>query len=484
MYEKKQKGWRKHLDFILIDIMCLQLAFVLAYFLRFEMGNPYTNNAYRSLAGVYILIDLLVAVMFDSFKNVLRRGYYKEFVATFKHVCFVEAAMLMYLFSTQRGDVYSRLFFYYMIPLYLLLTYIGRTFWKGQLREGRLRRGNRSLLIVAPKEKMEECIGSICERNYRTYRKLGAVVTDAPLQGTFIGGIPVVADYETIMPYVQHEWVDEVFLCGDAFLDEYTKLIEQLRRMGIVTHIAVAKRNHLLEDKQQQIGQLGDYTVMTTSLRYASGVQLFFKRAMDIAGGLVGCLFTILLTIIIGPMIYISSPGPIFFAQERVGKNGKKFKMYKFRTMYPDAEERKAELMAKNRVEDGLMFKLDYDPRIIGNRILPDGTVKEGLGSFLRKTSLDEFPQFFNVLRGDMSLVGTRPPTVDEWEKYDLHHHARLACRPGITGMWQVSGRSKITDFEEVVRLDTEYIDNWNIGMDIKILLQTVGAVAKSDGAM
>ena len=331
---------------------------------------------------------------------------------------------------------------------------------------------------------MEECISSICERNYNTYRELEAVVTDASLKGTFVSGIPVVTDYETIVPYVQHEWVDEVFLCGDAFLDEHTMLIEQLRRMGIVTHIAVAKRNHSLEDKQQQIGQLGDYTVMTTSLTYASGTQLFFKRVMDIAGSLVGCLITILLTIMIGPMIYISSPGPIFFTQERVGKNGKKFKMYKFRTMYPDAEERKAELMAKNRVEDGMMFKLDYDPRIIGNRILPDGTVKEGLGSFLRRTSLDEFPQFFNVLRGDMSLVGTRPPTVDEWEKYDLRHRARLACRPGITGLWQVSGRSKITDFEEVVRLDTEYIDNWNIGMDLKILLQTVGAVAKSDGAM
>ena len=325
MYEKKQKGWRKHIDFILLDILCLQLAFVLAYFIRFGLENPYVNNEYRSLAGVYILIDLLVAVMFDSFKNVLRRGYYKEFTAVLKHVCFVEAAMLMYLFSTQRGDVYSRLFFYYMIPLYLLLTYIGRTLWKGQLRAGKTRRGDRSLLIVAPKEKMEECISSICERNYNTYRKLEAVVTDASLKGTFVSGIPVVTDYETIVPYVQHEWVDEVFLCGDAFLDEHTMLIEQLRRMGIVTHIAVAKRNHSLEDKQQQIGQLGDYTVMTTSLTYASGTQLFFKRAMDLAGSLVGCLITMFLTIMIGPMIYISSPGPIFFIQERVGKNGKKW---------------------------------------------------------------------------------------------------------------------------------------------------------------
>ena len=154
-------------------------------------------------------------------------------------------------------------------------------------------------------------------------------------------------------------------------------------------------------------------------------------------GAFIGCLCTILLAIIIGPLIYLNSPGPIFYAQERIGKNGKKFIMYKFRTMYPDADARKVELMEKNRVGSDLMFKLDYDPRIIGNRILADGTVKEGLGSFLRRTSLDEFPQFFNVLRGDMSLVGTRPPTVDEWEKYDPHHRARMACRPGITGLWQ-----------------------------------------------
>ena len=127
-----------------------------------------------------------------------------------------------------------------------------------------------------------------------------------------------------------------------------------------------------------------------------------------------------------GPAIYLKSPGPIFFSQERVGKNGKKFKMYKFRSMYMDAEERKAELMKQNRVSDGMMFKLDFDPRVIGNKILPDGTKKTGIGNFIRVTSLDEFPQFFNVLKGDMSIVGTRPPTLDEWNKYELHHRARL----------------------------------------------------------
>ena len=137
-----------------------------------------------------------------------------------------------------------------------------------------------------------------------------------------------------------------------------------------------------------------------------------------------------------------------------------------------DAEERKKELMAQNNIKDGMMFKMDNDPRII-----------KGIGNFIRDYSLDEFPQFWNVLKGDMSLVGTRPPTEDEWEKYDLHHRARLAIKPGITGMWQISGRSDITDFEEVVRLDTEYIKNWDLGLDIKILLKTVLVVIGKDGA-
>lgn len=137
--------------------------------------------------------------------------------------------------------------------------------------------------------------------------------------------------------------------------------------------------------------------------------------------------------------------------------------MYKFRSMYMDAEERKAELMKENRVQDGMMFKLDFDPRIIGSKKLPDGTIKKGVGNFIRDWSLDEFPQFLNVLKGDMSLVGTRPPTVDEWDKYELHHRARLATKPGLTGMWQVSGRSNITDFEEVVKLDKQYISEWTI---------------------
>ena len=221
---------------------------------------------------------------------------------------------------------------------------------------------------------------------------------------------------------------------------------------------------------------MGTYTVLTSSINMASWRQAFFKRAMDIAGGIVGCILTGLLYMIVAPCIYIQSPGPIFFSQVRIGRNGRRFKLYKFRSMYMDAEERKKELMNQNRVQGGMMFKIENDPRIIGGA--------NGIGNFIRKYSIDEFPQFWNVLKGDMSLVGTRPPTVDEWEKYDLHHRARLSIKPGITGMWQVSGRSEITDFEEVVKLDREYITEWKPALDMRILMKTVQVVLGKGGAM
>jgi lipopolysaccharide/colanic/teichoic acid biosynthesis glycosyltransferase len=238
------------------------------------------------------------------------------------------------------------------------------------------------------------------------------------------------------------------------------------------------------ENKDQIVERVAGQTVVTMSLNSASPRQLLLKRIIDILAGIAGSLVTILLALIFGPLIFISSPGNIFFTQERIGRNGKRFKIVKFRTMYPDAEERKKEYLDQNRNADGMMFKLDFDPRIIGNKVTASGKKKTGLGQFMRDHSIDEFPQFFNVLLGQMSLVGTRPPTPDEWDKYDLHHRARLTIKPGITGLWQVSGRSEITDFEEVVRLDREYITKWTMGRDFRIIFKTIWVVLKGSGAM
>ena len=148
-----------------------------------------------------------------------------------------------------------------------------------------------------------------------------------------------------------------------------------------------------------------------------------------------------------------------------------------------DAEERKAELMSRNKIKDGLMFKMDDDPRIIGSEKKNRNGKPIGIGNILRETSLDEFPQFFDILTGKMSLVGWRPCTLEEWEKYDMKHRIRASMKPGLTGMWQVSGRSEITDFDEVVRMDREYIENWSLLLDVKLILKTVWVVVAREGA-
>ena len=181
--------------------------------------------------------------------------------------------------------------------------------------------------------------------------------------------------------------------------------------MGITVH-------ECLEDRagwagNQFINRMGGYTVLTSSVRVISSRQAMMKRTMDICGGIVGMILTGIITIFLAPAIYIASPGPIFFKQTRVGKNGKMFQMYKFRSMYMDAEERKAELMKENRVQDGMMFKLDFDPRIIGSKKLPDGTIKKGVGNFIRDWSLDEFPQFLNVLKGVGGIIEPTEKKLD-----------------------------------------------------------------------
>jgi lipopolysaccharide/colanic/teichoic acid biosynthesis glycosyltransferase len=196
-----------------------------------------------------------------------------------------------------------------------------------------------------------------------------------------------------------------------------------------------------------------------------------YKRLLDFVGGVVGTMIFLAMYPIVALAIKIDTPGPVIFKQKRVGKHGRVFLLFKFRTMYLDAEERLKELTGKNEM-NGYMFKLADDPRITR------------VGRFLRKTSIDEIPQFLNVLRGEMSLVGTRPPTLDEVEKYQPKHLKRIASKPGMTGLWQVSGRNKINDFERVVDLDCKYLDNWRFSNDLRILVQTVFVVFKRKGAM
>ena len=483
MYRKDSEEWLKHIDFIILDMICLQLAYILAFAISGYGFNPYATIIYRNMAVFLELADLVVIFAYGTMKSVLKRGYYQDFAVTLKHSIMVGALAIIYLFLIQQGQYFSRMALVLTVVIYLIFTYLAREFWKKFLRKKMKDGGERKLLIITTEAVAEQVVTNMQQNNYARYTLAGAAVIDADWTGKRINGVLVVANEETAPMYVCQEWIDEVLIVIPEALPYPSELIEKLTETGVTIHLNLAKITNI-PGKKQFVEKVGNYTVLTTSINYASSKQLLLKRLMDIAGGIVGCILTGIICIFVGPAIYLASPGPIFFAQERVGKNGKKFKMYKFRSMYMDAEERKAELMKENKLGDGKMFKLDFDPRVIGNKILPDGTHKTGIGDFIRRTSLDEFPQFFNVLKGDMSIIGTRPPLLSETSLYELHHRARLAIKPGITGMWQVSGRSDITDFEEVVRLDKEYIENWNIGMDIKILFKTVLVVFKKDGSM
>lgn len=206
----------------------------------------------------------------------------------------------------------------------------------------------------------------------------------------------------------------------------------------------------------------------TKTLSNLASVNSKAKRAIDIIGAFIGLTITAIFYPLIAFAIYLENPGPIFFTQTRVGFKGTTFKIWKFRSMITDAEKLKC--LVTNEAE-GFIFKNENDPRITR------------VGKFLRKTSLDELPQFFNVLKGEMSLVGTRPPTPDEVSQYLPHHFQRLNVKPGLTGEWQVNGRSRVRDFEEIVKMDVAYQQKWSLAYDLKLIIKTIKIVFTKHGA-
>lgn len=479
MYYKISNSWLKHWDFILLDLIFLQLAYIFSCILRNGMSNPYGNMVYLNVAIIICLADICAAFLLEDYRGIMRRGYFQEFKAVLNHIIVIGVFEVLYLFVTGNSERFSRISFAIFIPSAIIVLWIERILWKKYLlKHKKIVYKRRAILILTSSDIAKEVVERVEAHTYNELKIIGLVLLDRDdkVKEKF-GDVSVVCTTDQLLDYVQTKWVDGILVNISQGISLPKDLLSSCVDMGITVHNKISETGE--DSNNQQLDRIGGYVVVSTSIRLATSRQVFLKRLMDISGGLVGLILTGILIIFVGPAIWISSPGPIFFSQIRIGKNGRKFKIYKFRSMYLDAEKRKEELMKKNQM-NGFMFKMEADPRIIGSG--PDGT-KHGIGWFIRKTSIDEFPQFLNILKGDMSLVGTRPPTLDEWKKYEHHHRARMAIKPGLTGMWQVSGRSDITDFEEVVKLDMEYIQKWNIGLDIKILLKTVLVVLKGQGS-
>jgi len=296
---------------------------------------------------------------------------------------------------------------------------------------------------------------------------IGYVSVDSNKSAKHVYSLGHLKDLSEIL---KHNVVDEViFALPKDYVGEVEQYVLLCEKMGITVRMVLNLYD--LKLSKTHVTTIGTFPILTFHTVTLNTTQMLIKRIMDIIGSIIGLIITVSLSLFIIPAIKIDSPGPAIFSQERVGLNGRTFKLYKFRSMTCDADTKKQQLAKYNQIKEGPMFKIKNDPRVTK------------VGHFLRRTSLDELPQFFNVLKGDMSLVGTRPPTLDEVSNYKDYHWRRISIKPGITGLWQISGRSGITNFDEVVKLDTQYIDEWSIWLDIKIIIKTVLIVFKRSNA-
>lgn len=478
--------WLKHGDFIFLDIFCLQLCFLLAFWLRQKPGTPYGNQSMCYQLVILQMSQLLLLIFTDNYQEILRRRPGRELLRVLKNTAEILIAALVYLFVFQQTAVASRSQFGYTLTLYAAFDLAVRELNKVRIRRrGRMDEKKSSVVLVTVTTLMDEAMERLARRGDPSGYFISEIILmdEGPAVSSAFYGVPVTRLNEGTITEITHGWVDEVFILVPESFPFPVSLANDLMNMGITVSFAIPIMNNG-KWTIMDVKQLGGYHVMTGGIRFGTAGQLLIKRLMDILGGLVGCAATGIVFLFIAPAIYIKSPGPIFFSQKRVGQNGRTFRIYKFRSMYLDAEERKAALLQENDIKGNAVFKINNDPRIIGSEKKDKQGRPRGIGNFIRSTSLDEFPQFFNVLKGEMSLVGTRPPTIDDWERYDLSHRVRMCIRPGLTGMWQVSGRSSITSMDQVVELDRSYIENWNLGLDVKILLRTVKVVLFRNGAM
>lgn len=497
---KRRWGWVKHFDFFFLDLICISIGYFLAWSHRFD-GADTNFDWYVGYAAIVLLIYYAEVPFLKPYKNILRRGIFAELRMVSLQFLVTYITFSAFLYLTKAAENYSRLMYIIAGVLGFILVCIERFIWKQIVRKHLMGENKRAkLILVGTRERCLEYLTAVKKQSSYSHEIMGMfflddsgkdiksddhsptlpqshqeqnVGSDLKIEKlTVIEGVPLLGGKDDYMDYALNNVVDEVYIAGGS-IDEDIELANSFLEMGVTAHIGLPVRVYLGELPNAVAENMHGFTVITASNAIASEIQLTIKRIMDIIGGLAGVIICAIIYLFVAPQIKKADPGPVFFSQERVGKNGRIFKMYKFRSMYLDAEARKAELMSQNNVSSDFMFKMKDDPRIL-----------PGIGNFIRNTSLDEFPQFMNILKGDMSLVGTRPPTVSEFEKYSPHHKIRLSFKPGLTGMWQTSGRSDITDFEEVVKLDNEYIRNWNLGLDFKLLFKTFWVVIRGEGSM
>lgn len=464
----------QNFEIFAVDTVCIILSYILATYLWVVLYRgqlQYSRDTIFDNMGLILFSFLGTILFFNVNKEFFKRGAFAEFMHSLKmNLLFAAVVSILIVIKGSFGTI-SRGVLVCTVLLNIVFMCVAHI-WLRHYFTNTQRDNNRNIkmFLVTTVDRATKVLGNMTKNSEWYNNVKGIAIIDDDMKGDTICNVPVVAGFNDMLDYAKREVVDEVFINVPYHTGRSLKnVIMEFENMGVTVHLNIEVLENF-EGFDKTVTMLGDIPVISFANTFFDYNKLIIKRAMDIIGSIIGLVITGIVIIFIAPPLLMESPGPLFFKQKRVGKNGRYFYMYKFRSMYKDAEERKKDLMDKNEM-NGLMFKMTDDPRITK------------VGRFIRKTSIDELPQFWNVLKGEMSLVGTRPPTVDEFKKYESYHKRRLSIKPGITGMWQVSGRSSIEDFEEVVKLDLEYIDNWCLALDIKIIVKTIGVIFVGSGA-
>ncbi len=452
------------------DLVAIVISFTLATYIRFgnfkDMGD---KEIHFQVCLVFLLVCTVYTFFIDWNRNFLKRSIRKEVYEIIKCNAIMLLVVQMIMYFLKWADVFSRLVMVYFPVINVALTLaIHLVIKKGMQMHFQSDLSRIKVLVITQKSMAAEVVKRLKDNLEISYQIIGIACTDCE-EGEEIEGLSVMPVKAGFMEDVTLMAMDEVFIYAPEITQKQLQVIlNGFDEMGVNCHYCLELPG--THGERSKVDDFGGYSVLTYTRFQSSYKRLLIKRVMDIVGGLVGMLITLVFFPFVAIAIKLDSPGPVLFSQIRIGRNGRRFKIYKFRSMYIDAEERKKELEKQNEMQ-GLMFKMENDPRITK------------VGKFIRKTSIDELPQFYNVVKGDMSLVGTRPPTEDEFEKYNQYYRRRISMTPGLTGLWQVSGRSEIENFDDVVKYDLEYIDGWSLTLDIKILLRTVWVVIAGRGS-
>lgn len=470
---------------VIADGLLLAVAFVVAYWLRYglELGSDVAPESFRPLSAFNLLIVAFMAITLVTFQM---RGLYAlpRGASWLDHMRIITSGSIIGVATLTLGALFfgdpvlpSRMLFVFLVFCALAIFAVERAGYR-TLRMWLWRRGIniRRALVVGASVAGQRIMKDIVERPELGYKLAGYVAeqSDAPTGEWRVpirprnGELKKLGGIKDVRRILENQGLHEVIVALPAtHHSQILTIIESCREYGVdfklVPDLFEMRFNEVRIDALNGVPLIG---VKDVALR---GFNLVVKRVLDTVLALIGVVIAAIPMAIIALLVKVTSPGPVLFRQTRVGKGGTLFMCYKFRSMYADAEEQKAKLLAQNDVS-GPMFKMKNDPR------------RTPVGRFLRRSSLDELPQLFNILKGEMSLVGPRPPTPDEAAKYDDWHRKRLDVTPGLTGLWQVSGRSDLS-FEEMVKLDLYYAENWSPAMDIRIILKTVPSWVRGEGA-